>query len=65
MISGYESNLAATAVTPLMARAGLAGLASRWVSPSCLTAPRATPPKGGLSVGEDHLPRQRRTVIWS
>lgn len=64
MISGCESTLAATAATPLMARAGLAGLAGRRVSPSHLTGPH-TPPKGGLSVGEDHLPGQRQTVVRS
>lgn len=64
MISGCESTLAATAATPLMARAGLAGLAGRRVPPSRLTGPPA-PPKGGLSVGEDHLPGQRQTVVRS
>ena len=64
VISGCESSLAAAAVTPLMARAGLAGLEGGWVSPSCFTAPRA-PTQGGLSVGEDHLSGQRRIVVWS
>ncbi|CAI9171885.1 unnamed protein product [Rangifer tarandus platyrhynchus] len=45
--SGCERHPAVTAVTPLMATAGLAGLAGSRVSPSCLTAPRA-PPRVGI-----------------
>ena len=61
MAAGRESHPAATAVTPLMARAGLAGLAG---SRRPLLPHRSTcAPEGGHPVGEDHLPGQRSAVV--